>query len=59
MAITCMSAIRARYERENRGGLTCASCVSVISGSSTETTDGEIPVVVLAQTWPQKRSQSA
>ena len=34
-----------------------ASCVPVISGSSTETTDGEILVAFSAQTWPQKRSQ--
>ena len=30
-----------------------------IASLPTETTDGEIRVAFLAQTWPQKRSQSA
>ena len=30
-----------------------------IASLPTETTDGEILVAFLAQTWPQKRSQSA
>ena len=30
-----------------------------IASLATETTDGEILVAFLAQTWPQKRSQSA
>ena len=32
---------------------------SSIASLATETTDGEILVAFLAQTWPQKRSQSA
>ena len=43
--------------------LTCVPCVAVISGRLvrllTETTGGEILLAFLAQTWPQKRSQSA
>ena len=31
----------------------------LITSLATEITDGEILVAVLAQTWPQKQSQSA
>ena len=42
-------------------GLTCASCEAVISGSSVHSSSyrwGDSSSI-LAQTWPQKRSQSA
>ena len=61
MAITL-----ARDKRANWGGANMRVVrgghfwqFSSIASLATETTDGEILVTFLAQTWPQKRSQSA